>query len=107
MNFTTFVFQKAIIAVQGAWTVHLVSSVYHTISQEHFTKLMAEAASYVALDAETPEDKALIKKKKKEIDQMATDAQDGVLKIVKEYRDQIDTLFAEFTEGLDELEYQK
>ena len=82
----------------------MVSSVYHTISQEHFSKIIAEAASYAALDAE---DGALIKQKQVEIDQMATNAQDGVKTIAKEYRDQIDTMFAEFTEGLDELEYQK
>ena len=82
----------------------MVSSVYHTISQEHFLKILAEAASYAALDAE---DEALIKQKQVEIDQMSTDAQDGVKTIVKEYQDQIKTMFAEFTEGLDELEYQK
>ena len=82
----------------------MVTSVYHTISQEHFSKLIAEAASYAALDAE---DEALIPKKKVEIDQMFIDAQDGVKNIVKEYLDQIDTMFAEFTEGLDQLEYQK
>ena len=82
----------------------MISSVYHTISQEHFSKLIAEAASYAALDAE---DEDLIKQKQVEIDQMSTAAQDGVNTIVKEYRDQIDTMFAEFTEGLNELEYKK
>ena len=82
----------------------MVSSVYHTISQEHFSKIITEAASYAALDSE---DEDLIKRKKVEIYQMATNAQDGVIAIVKEYQDQIDTMFAEFTEGSYKLEYQK
>ena len=82
----------------------MVSSVYHTISLNHFSNLIAEAASYAAVDAE---DENLITQKQVEIDQMSTAAQDGVNTIVKEYRDQIDTIFAEFIKGLDELEYKK
>ena len=76
---------------------------YHKISQEHFSKIIAEAASYAALDAE---DKDLISQKKVEMDQMATKAQEGVNTIVKEYHDQINTMFGEFKEGSNMLEYQ-
>ena len=82
----------------------MVSSVYHTISQKHFSKIITEAASYAALDAE---DKNLIIRKKFEINQMATNAQDGVNAIAKEYHDQIGTMFAEFTKDSNALEYQK
>ena len=82
----------------------MISSMYHTISQEHFSKIITEAASYAALDAE---DKDLINQKKFEIDQMASSAQYGVNTIVKEYHDQIDKEFAVFTKGLDKLEYKK
>ena len=81
----------------------MVSSVYHKISQEHFSKIIAEAASYAALDAE---DKDLISQKKVEMDQMATKAQEGVNTIVKDYFDQINTMVGEFKEGSNMLEYQ-
>eukprot|EP00093_Oithona_nana_P008711 08711.XXX_492783_492036_1 [CDS] Oithona nana genome sequencing. len=92
---TKTISKKAIQAVQGAWSVNVVSSVYHKISQEHFSPMLEKVGSFTGLDDLNDGQRARLGQ---ELDNMSQSASDGIDAIVEEYRKGIDEEFAKFTE---------
>ena len=97
-------FQKAIQAVQGAWSINVVSSVYHKISVEHFSPMLVKIGENLGLDKLEPAQRAQLGQ---ELMNMAENAKEGIDAIVQEYRKGIDDEFAKFTEECKELDYKK
>ena len=73
----------------------MVSSVYHKISQEHFSPMLEKVGSFTGLDELNDGQRARLGQ---ELDNMSQSASDGIDAIVEEYRKGIDEEFAKFTE---------
>ena len=82
----------------------MVSSVYHKISQEHFTPMLDKVGSFTGLDDSNDGQRAQLAQ---ELTNMSKTAQEGINAIVEEYRKGIDEEFAKFTEECKELEYKE
>ena len=82
----------------------MVSSVYHKISQEHFSPMLVKVGSFTGLDGLNDGQRAQLGQ---ELMNMAETAKEGIDAIVQEYRKGIDEEFAKFTEECKELEYKE
>ena len=102
LNFDGLTFQHAIRSVQGAWSVNVVSSVYHKISQEHFTPMLDKVGSFTGLDDSNDGQRAQLAQ---ELTNMSKTAQEGINAIVEEYFKGIDEEFAKFTEKAKDIDY--
>ena len=95
-------FQTAIVAVQGAWSVNVVSSVYQKISQEHFDPILEKVGSFLDQDVVDDGRRAQLEQL---LMSMSESAKEGIDAIFEEYFKGIDEEFAKFTEKAKDIDY--
>ena len=95
-------FQTAIVAIQGAWSVNVVFSVYQKIFQEHFTPMLEKVGSFLDQDVVDDGRKAQLGQL---LMSMSESAKEGIDAIFEEYFKGIDEEFAKFTEKAKDIDY--
>ena len=79
----------------------MVSSVYHKISQEHFSPMLVKVGSFTGLDGLNDGQRAQLGQ---ELMNMSCSAQEGITAIFEEYRRGVQCEFAKFTKEVKDIE---